>query len=77
MSNTTEIAQGKTRVLFGLDDSLIHLLGGEYEIYLSKPIGQVGIYIYIYIIIYYKYLLHESECDMVKYFMSRLIYFQE
>ncbi len=49
MSNTTEIAQGKTRVLFGLDDSLIHLLGGEYEIYLSKPIGQVGIYIYIYI----------------------------
>ncbi len=29
-------------------------------------------YIYIYI---YKYLLLESEYDMVKYFMSRLIYF--
>ncbi len=23
------------------------------------------------------YLLHESECDMVKYFTSRLIYFHE
>ncbi len=23
------------------------------------------------------YLLHESECDMVKYFMNRLIYFHE
>ncbi len=25
----------------------------------------------------YNYLLHESECDMAKYFMSRLIYFHE
>ncbi len=24
-----------------------------------------------------QYLLHESECDMVKYFTSRLIYFHE
>ncbi len=34
-------------------------------------------YIYIYIYIYIKYLLHESDCDMVTYVMSRLIYFQE
>ena len=33
--------------------------------------------IYIYIYIYNIYILHESECDMVKYFMSRLIYFHE
>ncbi len=26
---------------------------------------------------YIIYLLHVSECDMAKYFMSRLIYFQE
>ncbi len=26
---------------------------------------------------YINYLLHESECDMVKYFKSRLIYFHE
>ena len=33
---------------------------------------------YIYICIYYiYYLLHESECDMVKYFMNKLMYFQE
>ncbi len=34
----------------------------------------------IYNIILYTYilcLLHELECDMVKYFISRLIYFQE
>ncbi len=38
------------------------------------------IYKYMYIIIYIiyrEYLLRESECDMAKYFMSRLIYFQE
>ncbi len=27
--------------------------------------------------VYKYYLLHESECDMAKYFTSRLIYFQE
>ena len=32
---------------------------------------------YIYIYIYIQYLLHESECDKVKYFKSRPIYFQE
>ncbi len=39
--------------------------------YSSKNIkAAINIYIYIY-----KYLLLESEYDMVKYFMSRLIYF--
>ncbi len=30
-----------------------------------------------WVYIYISYLLHESECDMAKYLMSKLIYFHE
>ncbi len=39
---------------------------------LSQKMYTIYIY-YIYIYIYY--LLHEPECDMAKYFMSRLTFF--